>query len=245
MFLKKILISTVFTLFLFSAFSQDRKINFYPGITIDAGAAVPFPFSNIPSSAEGTPKINPSAGLGVVYNLSEKWDIASELNYHSTDFLAKAHVVSQSFNQGESSQMYFTGQTETQIAFKMIEMPFIAMYEIKKDKNILVGTYYAFILNSKFDTKGINGVYSPDKRITDQAELPGPEYTINYNFNDFMGKYDYGVLVGYSQTLYKKLSVWSKLNVGLKNIFKNNFNSIEYKMYQIRFNLGVSYMLFG
>lgn len=245
MYLKKIIFTLVSLFILLSVFSQDRKFNLYPGVTLDAGAAIPFPFSDIPSGAAATPKINPSAGLGVIYSFSEKWNFASEINYHKIDFSAKAEVVSQSFTLGSNAQMYFTGKTETEVAFQMIEIPLIGLYKIREDKNILLGGYYAFILNSKFSTKGINGVYSPDKNITDNAQLPGPEYTVSYNFNNSMENYDFGVLVGYSQTLYKKISVWSKLNVGLKNIFKDSFNRIDYKMYQIRFNLGLSYMLFS
>jgi len=182
-------------------------------------------------------------GLGYEYNLNDKWQLALEINYHLIAFSADADVVSQAFYYDDGTPMYYTGKTETDVELRMIEFPFMAFYQLKEGRRFLFGIYYSRILEGRFETKGINGIYSPDKNITDNANLPGPEITVPYNFNENIDSFDYGVLIGYSYNVNHKFYLWSRLNIGFKSIFEKEFENIDYEMYQVRINLGVSYKL--
>lgn len=242
--MKRAILIILISIFPIYVFSQERKLNFYPNIAVDLGGAIPFPLSDIPDGSGGTPKPYPSLGIGSEYNLNEKWQLAFEINYHLIAFSATADVVSQPFYYNDGSALYFTGHTETDIELRMVEFPLIAFYKLKEGRRFLFGAYYSRILEGRFETKGINGIYSPDKNITDNATLPGPEYTIEYNFNKYIDKYDYGVLIGYRYDINHRLYLWARLNVGFKSIFEKDFYNIDYEMYQVRLNLGVSYKLF-
>ncbi|HAF27413.1 MAG TPA: hypothetical protein DCG75_00050 [Bacteroidales bacterium] len=238
----------IFALFLFIAFiftvnAQERKFNFYPNIAVDLGGAIPFPLSDITDGAGGTPKPYPSLGIGSEYNLNEKWQLALEINYHLIAFSADADVVSQPFYWDDGTAQYFTGYTETDVELRMVEFPLIAFYQLKEGRKFLFGAYYSRILEGRFDTKGINGVLSSNKEDTDNAVLPGSA-NVPYSFGQFIDKYDYGVLIGYRYNLNHRLYLWARLNVGFKSIFVEEFNNIDYEMYQVRINLGVSYKLF-
>ncbi|MCD4833417.1 MAG: outer membrane beta-barrel protein [Bacteroidales bacterium] len=242
--MKRAILIILISIFPIYVFSQERKLNFYPNIAVDLGGAIPFPLSDIPDGSGGTPKPYPSLGIGSEYNLNEKWQLAFEINYHLIAFSATANVVSQPFYYNDGSALYFTGHTETDIELRMVEFPLIAFYKLKEGRRFLFGAYYSRILEGRFETKGINGIYSPDKNITDNATLPGPEYTIEYNFNKYIDKYDYGVLIGYRYDINHRLYLWARLNVGFKSIFEGDFYNIDYDMYQVRINLGISYKLF-
>ncbi len=242
--MKRAILIFLISIFPIYVFSQERKFNFYPNIAIDLGGAIPFPLSDIPDGSGGTPKPYPSLGIGSEYNLNKKWQLAFEINYHLIAFSATADVVSQPFYYNDGSALYFTGHTETDIELRMVEFPLIAFYKLKEGRRFLFGAYYSRILEGRFETKGINGIYSPDKNITDNATLPGPEYTIEYDFNKYIDKYDYGVLIGYRYDINHRLYLWARLNVGFKSIFEKDFYNIDYEMYQVRLNLGVSYKLF-
>jgi len=242
--MKNIFLILLISIFSFSVFSQERKFNFYPNLAVDLGGAIPFPLSDIPDDAGGTPKPYPSLGIGTEYNFNDNWKFAFEINYHLIAFSATADVVSQAFYFADGSAQYYTGYTETDVELRMVEFPFIALYGKKEGRKILFGAYYSRILEGRFETNGINGIYSPDKTITDNATLPGPEITIPYNFNEDIDKYDYGILIGYRYNLNHRLHLWARLNVGFKSIFVNEFTNIDYDMYQVRINLGVSYKLF-
>lgn len=242
--MKKVFVLFLFITLIVTVKAQERKFNFYPNIAVDLGGAIPFPLSDIPDGAGGTPKPYPSLGIGSEYNLNEKWQFALEVNYHLIAFSADADVVSQAYYPGGETVFYYTGYTETDVELRMVEFPLIAFYQLKEGRKFLFGAYYSRILEGRFETKGINGVFSDDKNITDHATLPGAINTVEYNFNNNLDKYDYGVLIGYRYNLNHRLYLWARLNVGFKSIFVKEFNNIDYEMYQVRINLGVSYKLF-
>ncbi|MCG8412240.1 MAG: outer membrane beta-barrel protein [Bacteroidales bacterium] len=227
------------------SFSQNPRFNLYPNLAVGVGGTIPFPVSDIPNGAEGRFKLSPNVGIGARYELNERWRFVFEINYHSVTFLAKANVVSQPFYYDDGTPQYFTGKTKTYVELKMIEFPFLLFYKLKQKQWLSFGLYYSDILKGRFETEGINGIYSTDKEITDNAILPGPELILPYNFNSSIDKYDFGILIGYCYDINSRLSLWSKLSVGFKSVFEREFESINYKMYQVRFNLGASFDIFN
>ena len=240
---KKISLLFILLFLFFFGFSQERRFNFYPNLAFDLGGAIPFPLSDIPEGAGGTPKPYPSLGIGSIYHFNERWDFSFEINYHLLAFSANADVISQAFNE-KNATFYFSGHTETDVELRMVEFPINAHYKLKKGRKIILGLYYSRILEGRFETKGTNGVLSPDKSITDNANLPGI-FDTEYNFNEYLDKYDIGILLGYSYNVNSHIILWGKLNIGCKSIFKKEFDKIDYELYQLRVNLGISYKLFN
>ncbi len=243
--------SFVIFLFIFftpNGFSQHFDWTIYPSLGIDMGGAVPFPFSNIPEGSGGTPKLNPTLGIGGEYKLHDKWFLAVEVNYHILAFSSKAKVRSQPFYQvgldGNLVSMYFTGDTKADVELRQVEFPLIATFRSGKNWAVPFGIYYSRILEGKFVTEGRNGYLSSNKEDTDNAVLPGYTSTPPYNFNDDLDSYDYGILFGYRYNLNHRLYFWSKFHVGFKSIFQKEFYNIDYEMYQVRVSIGASYNLF-
>lgn len=225
--------------------AQSYKWQAYPLLGVDLGGAVPYPFSDIPKGAKFTPKPNPNIGLGITYRLSDKWALGLEASYHVLSFSAKADVRSQPFYfDNHVDVLYFSGETSTDVRLQFLEFPLIAKYTISTRWSVEPGVYYSRILNGAFKTKGINGVLSDDKSITDTAPLPGAANT-SYNFNDFIDNWDAGFLVGFRYKLKQNICLWSRLQVGFKSIFVKEFDNIEYEMYQVRLNAGISVSLFN
>jgi hypothetical protein len=209
------------------------------------GGAVPFPFSDIPAGAKGTPKLNPNLGLGLEYHLSEKWDLGFEISYHVLAFSAKADVRSQPFYfDNHQDILYFSGKTSTDVELRFLEFPLLAEYVINSRWYLTLGTYYSRILDGSFNTSGTDGVLSDDKSITDTSPLPGVANT-TYDFNNYIDVWDAGVLLGFRYNITQKIYFWSRLQVGFKSIFVREFDNIDYELYQVRLNTGVSITLFG
>lgn len=220
--------------------AQPLKWQIAPILGIDMGFTIPFPFSDIPDGARATPRINPRVGLGVKYCVSERWNLGFEVNYHTLAFSAKADVRSQPFFfDNHVDVLYFSGETSTKIRIQCIEFPILASYQISSKWTFIPGIYYSRILDGSFRTKGINGVLSDDKTITDNAPLPGVANT-QYDFNDYMDKWDAGLLIGFQYRMHHRVSLWSRLQVGFKSIFVKEFSNIEYEMYQVGIEAGVS-----
>jgi len=225
--------------------AQNNKWTIYPSLGIDMGGALPFPFSDIPGGAGGTPKLNPLLGLGFEYRVNENWLLSMEVNYHILEFSARADVRSQPFyfDNGEDI-LYFSGSTKTNVELRLVEFPLVFTYRAGKNWSLLFGPYYSFILEGSFKTEGINGVLSPEKEITDNAVLPGIAST-SYNFDKHIDTYDTGLFIGYRYHLNQKLFFFGRFHCGFKSIFEKEFENIEYEMYQLRLSIGASYSIFS
>lgn len=226
--------------------SQENKWWIYPSLGVDIGGAIPFPLSDIPEGARGSSKINPSLGLGFEYQFTPKWSVGIQVNYHVLEFSGEAEVISQPFYFNNHQEiLYFSGETNTNIELRLIEFPVVVIYNLSPRWSLLAGTYYSRIIDGAFDTQGKNGIYSNDKTITDNAQLPNLSApTIDYNFNDDLDKWDAGLLIGYRYEIVNRLSFHTHLTFGFKSLFKPEFNNIDYEMYQLRLNAGLSFCFF-
>lgn len=223
--------------------SQNSKWEIYPSLGIDMGGAVPFPLSDIPDGAKGTPKLLPNIGLGYEYHVLNKISVGIECNYHTLAFSSKADVRSQPFySDNRQNILYFSGKTSADVELRFLEFPLVLNYTINPNFTLEAGTYYSRILDGSFNTKGTDGILSDNKAITDTASLPGIANT-SYNFNDNLDKWDAGLLIGYRYNLNHKIFFWSRLQVGFKSIFVKEFENIDYEMYQVRLVVGVSVIL--
>ena len=225
--------------------AQNSKWTIYPSLGIDMGGAVPFPFSDIPKGAGGTPKLNPLLGIGYSYSISMNWMLSMEVNYHILEFSAHADVRSQSFYfDNHEDILYFSGSTKTNVELRLIEFPMVATCRAGKNWSLQFGPYYSLLLEGTFTTEGTDGVLSPDKAITDNAVLPGIA-SAGYNFNNQIDTYDAGLFFGYCYHVNDKLFFFGRFHCGFKSIFVKEFNTIEYDMYQLRLSIGASYSLFS
>lgn len=238
--MNKIYFTFLLSLLSLGVFTQDFNWSVYPSLGIDVGGAVPFPFSDIPEDAGGTPKMNPLLGAGFEYNVHPKWNLALEINYHNLEFSANAKVISQSINHGA---LYFSGDTKTDIELRQVEFPLLTRWKAGENWSLLFGIYYSRLLEGKFLTRGFDGVLSSNKDDTDNAELPGPADMEN-NYDWALDKYDYGLFLGYRYNLNHRLFFWGRFHFGLKSIFQKDFEVIEYEMYQLRLSVGASYAIF-
>jgi hypothetical protein len=209
---------------------------------IDMGVAIPIPMSAVPGDAEVKPRLMPTVGVGTQRYLSEKWSIGLEINYHILAIDGTVNVVSQPFwSDDRSYATYFSGEANTSTELRFLEFPLIGHYHINEHWALYMGAYYSVILSAKLETEGKNGWLSTNKDDTDNAPLPGTQNTF-FSFNDELDNYDIGGLLGVTYNASPRLIIWGRFNIGLKSIFKPDFNNIDYEMYQMRFGMGTSYI---
>ncbi|HPT12816.1 MAG TPA: outer membrane beta-barrel protein [Bacteroidales bacterium] len=225
--------------------AQETKWSLYPTLGMDLGGAVPFPLSDIPHGSKGTPRLSPNIGIGTGFQLSDKWAIEAEVSYHILSFSASADVRSQPFySDDHTTTLYFSGHTKTDVELRFVQFPITAVYTINSTWTLTSGFYYSSILEGSFNTKGTKGVTSDDKSITDNASLPGIA-TATYSFDDNLDKWDAGLLLGCHYRLSPKVAIRTRMHFGFKSIFKKDFTNIDYEMYQVRADVGVTINLIG
>lgn len=215
-----------------------------PSIGIDLGAVIPYPTSKIPDGAKFTPKVTPSFGISFQYTLHPKWNVGLDINHHTLAFKGNANVVSQPFWSDDREYVfYFTGEAKTNVKLQFIEIPLSFYYRLSPKSSLVLGLYFSKILKGRFDTEGNKGWISASKEDTDNAPLPGKQHT-RYSFSDNLTSTDFGVLLGYQYQIHKRFLLSGKLNLGLKSIFKPEFQNLDYEMYQFRANISAAYILF-
>ena len=239
----KYIFTLIFFLILTSLKAQDAKWELTTSLGVDFGGTIPIPLSEMPDDADASLKIRPTFGLGMQRNLSERWSLGLEANYHIIAIDAYVTVISQAFWADDRSYAtYFSGDAYSYTELQFVELPLTAVYHFKKRFSMVFGGYFSIITKGKLETEGKNGWISADKNDTDTAPLPGTQNT-SFDFNDDLSNYDVGALLGYEIDLGKRFNLWGRFGVGFKSIFKPDFNNIDYDMYQFRFSTGVSYLL--
>ena len=222
--------------------AQENTWKFKATGGIDMGMAIPIPMSAVPGDAQVKPRLMPTVGVGAQRYFSDKWNLGLEINYHILAIDGTVNVVSQPFwSDDRSYATYFSGEANTSTELRFLEFPLIAHYHINERWALHMGAYYSVILNAKLETEGKNGWLSTNKEDTDNAPLPGTQNT-SFSFNDDLDNYDFGGLLGVIYNASPRVTVWGRINVGFKSIFKPDFNNIDYEMYQMRFSMGTSYV---
>jgi len=225
--------------------AQNYKWIVYPTMGVDVGGAIPVPISDKPGGVKGTPIISPSLGLGFQTALKKQWNIIAEINYHNLSFSAEGSVRSQPFYfDNQTDILFFSGETYTDVELRFVDFPLLLAYQLKENWTLTLGVYYSRILEGKFDTHGKNGWFSDNKELMDNVELPG-DVSVDYSFSNELDENDYGVLLGYKYMLNHKLFFWGRFTMGMNSIFVDDFVNIEYELYQMRLNVGVSYIFFS
>lgn len=211
----------------------------------DIGGALPFPFSNIPS--EFAPKIRPKLTLGaeVIWPVSKRFTVTAEVNYKTVAIDAEAFVEEQFFQTEDlnnNEPVFFTGMADMNMSFSMIEIPVYAEYLFSGGRNrLLFGGYYSINKKQKFDVVAKKGYMQVSKGDEDVMSL-NTNFTMS--FTDDLDSWDAGVLFGFERRIVENLSVNGKVHIGLKSIFTSGFEKLEYKMYQMRLAVGITYEIF-
>lgn len=210
----------------------------------DIGGALPFPFSNIPG--EFAPKIKPRLTLGgeVIVPVSKRFSVTAEVNFKTVAIDAEAFVEEQFFQAEDlnnNEPVFFTGMADMNMSFSMIEIPVYAEYHFSGGRNrLLLGGYYSVNKDQSFDVVAKKGYMQTTKGDEDLLSL-NTNFTMS--FTDDLDSWDAGVLFGFERRIIENLSVNGKVHIGLKSIFTDGFEKLEYKMYQMRLAVGLTYEL--
>lgn len=232
------------------AWRQRAKYAFGVHTGIDIGAAAPFPLDGMnASSMSAVPKLNPALGVSFTTFPWSRFTMTIETTYKQVGIDAQARVNGQKFtliNNGGKTVTEFIGLADVKMSFSMLEIPFYVGYSFASGRNrVLLGGYYSHIFKSNFATVPVKGVVRDpndpnDEGLSITPDNPVPPGTMP-EFNDYLGKWDAGVLVGYEWQVFPRVNLSARLSVGLKDIFKKGNNYLEFKMLHMRGTVSLSY----
>jgi len=228
------------------------NFRFSPVVGVDIGGAIPTTLGTIDKvGKEVAPKIVPSVGLRISYDINPSLRLSTEATYKQVGFKADSKVKDQytlliDQTSGDRQVVYFTGVADMDMSFTLLEIPLYVTWSWNSGRdNIIAGIYYAHTFSASFDNTAKKGYLSDvkDNPTTDQIN-PLNEPLVQ-SFNEVMSNWDIGVLIGYERRILRDFTLGLRVSMGSIDIFQKGQNPLGYEMRHMRGSLNVSYDLFS
>lgn len=219
-----------------------------PLIGTDVGGGIPF--GNLPKQFQPFPKLNVTVGLWMNYIIDPRWQIGLNVSYKTIAMSANAKMENEYFyadptgGGGEKIETYFTGIANQSMSFTMLEIPLIAKYGFgrKGQYRVLFGGYGAWIMNKSFDVTAKTGFQGP---TPDEVDTPiDPSEPLKLGFSHTLRNWEAGLVIGYEQSITRRLNVDFVIYGGLNSIFIPNQQFLKYGLFPMRLGIHASYSLF-
>lgn len=132
----------------------------------------------------------------------------------------------------------WTGFVKTNVRNSYVTIPLQAIYRVSKRWDLKFGPYASFLTNGDFSGIAYDGYIRNGDPTGDKAEVS----EASYDFSRDLRTFSWGIDAGAEWQAYKHLLVYSDLSWGLNSIFKKDFKSISFKMYNVYLNFGFGYL---
>lgn len=172
-----------------------------------------------------------------------RWGVASGLRLEAKRMSTGATVKNYHtaiIQNGDQVAGYFTGYDKTDYNSNDLTLPITANYRVNPRWKVRGGMFFSYCLSREFNgyvSDGYlrNGTPTGEKVTFDNGS------SADYNFDDDLRKFNYGVQVGASWNAYKHFSLFGDLAYSFKNIFKSDFHTVAFTMHPIYLNMGFGY----
>ncbi|MGL4994193.1 MAG: outer membrane beta-barrel protein [Bacteroidales bacterium] len=228
------------------------SFRFSPVVGVDIGGAIPTTLGTIDKvGKEVAPKIVPSIGLRVSYDINSSWRLSTEATYKQVGFKADSKVKDQytlliDQTSGARQVVYFTGVADMDMAFTLLEIPLYATWSWNRGRdNILAGVYYAHAFSASFDNTARKGYLSDVKDNPTTEQINPLNEPLVQSFNEVMSNWDIGVVIGYERRILRDFTLGLRVSMGSVDIFQKGQNPLGYEMRHMRGSLNISYDLFS
>ena len=253
----RFLITAVLLLHIAYSYSQEESegtllTGNYTALVVNGnvGAAIPFPFYNIPEERHASMTLQPYLGLQLNHVISSVMYLKFNLLYSSKAVDFSATLVDQPYNgyievmvngqvaEGNVEDAYFSGSSEGIYRLKYLELNSSIGRRIGKKSGIYMGFYVAFLLDAR------NEVYV-DGTVSHAPGLPpiSSQFQRSQDYSEFINKTDFGFQVGYELKVYKKLNFNCQFSSGLYSIYSDDLEAVEFAIINMYASIGFTYFI--
>lgn len=226
--------------------NKGVELELKAGINIGGAAPIPIPRS-IRIIDYYSPHLNATLEGSATKWLDNKhkWGISTGIKIEeksmSTAATTKGYKTN-IINSGTRINGYWTGKVQTDYRATMITIPITVNYSINKLWKISMGLFTSVRLEGKFNGYVSEGYLRENSPIGEKLSF-NSEQKAAYDFGKELRRFNWGIQIGSSLKVYKRLSLNTDFNWGVNNIFKDKFKTINFKMYNIFMNIGFGYTL--
>lgn len=175
---------------------------------------------------------------------NSKWGALFGLRFENkgmkTDARVKSYYMEIDASSGDETghlEGYWTGNVKTNVKNSYVTLPFQAIYKLSRRWDMKFGPYISFLTNGDFSGTVYDGYLRKKDPRGEKVNV-----TATYDFSDNIRTFNWGLDLGGEWRAYRHLSVHADLTWALNDIFKKDFKSVTFKMYNIYLNFGFGYI---
>lgn len=141
---------------------------------------------------------------------------------------------------GAQTTGYFTGHVVTEVKNTYLTVPVLFVWNATEKWNFYGGFYLSKILQKSFGGYIYDGDFREGSPIGELTTFEGTAHGI-YDFSDDLSSFQWGNQLGAEYKINKNLLIALDVTMANSQIFKKDFESITFKMYNIYGSLGIGY----
>lgn len=211
------------------------------------GGTSPLPLPEEIRSLDGySPNINLAIEGDVIKWLGRKqqWGLILGLRLESKSMEAEATVKNYGMEiigeGGERLKGNWTGSVKTKFSGYYFTVPVLAAWKVSPRVRLSAGPYVSWRSGGDFSGHVFDGYLRENDPTGNKVIFEG-ENTAPYDFTDELRRWDWGVQAGATWRAFSHLNVHADLAWGLNDVFRKDFQTIDFPMYPIYLNIGFGY----
>lgn len=210
------------------------------------GGTTPLPLPAEIRSINGfTPNGGLTFGLDGYKQFNTHWALGAGLHFFMEGMGTGADV--KNYHMGikmdeDYLEGQFTGTDETNVRMGGFTIPVTAAYRISPRWTVSAGPYLSVITSRDFS----GSVYDGYLRVNDptgEKIVISRENPATYDFSSDMRRVQWGVEVGFEWKATRTIGVLGGIDWGVSDVFRSDFQTVDFPMYPIYATIGVTYQL--
>lgn len=225
----------------------NKNIEYQVKAQFSIGGASPL---GLPSEIRKIESYNPTLQLGLGINATKWFNDKQQFGLRvgllfegrgmETQAKVKNYYTQIADETGAQTKGYFTGHVITNMKNSYITFPINLVWNATKSWNFYAGFYLSGLIDKSFSGHIYDGNFREGTPI---GELTIFENTAKgiYDFSDDLNHFQWGNQLGAELKINKSFRIFADATMANNQIFKNSFEAISFKMYNIFGNFGFAY----
>lgn len=209
---------------------------------VSIGGVTPIP---LPAEIRAIESYDPTVLFSIEGNVTkwfnDDWGLLVGLRLENKGMKTRARVKNYNMEMSGSDQGHmkgaWTGHVHTKVRNSYLTLPVLATYKISPRWIVKGGVYASYLTDGNFSGDAYDGYLRDETPVGDKIWVT----TATYDFSDDLRRFACGAQLSGEWKAFKHLNIYADLTWGFLDIFKSDFDVIQFNMYPIFLNMGFAY----
>lgn len=223
--------------------SAFRGLEYEVKAGFSIGGVSPIP---LPAEIRAIESWNPTMLIAIEGNatkwFSERWGaevgIRLENKGMKTDAKVKNYNMEMTAADGGYMKGAWTGYVSTKVRNSYLTFPVLATFKVSPRWVLKGGAFLSYMAEGDFSGSAYDGYLRNGDPTGEKVNVT----EATYDFSDDLRNFSWGAQLSGEWRAFKHLNIYADLTWGLNDVFKSDFNVIEFNMYPIYMNIGFGYV---